>query len=214
MVPYFGAEQKHITLSISLDGKAVDTGTMEFSDQIPDEIKAKLPDKIIGKVAAFTRDRELVYNPKEFQEYLFSKEDILSKAMIGKCQIDGFTPLFDRNLMRFEFNMISGDEKIGVSLDDLQKLFKDKANLEGRTIDLEIIDPVNGTSFTMEDVKDVASSNGSLIIMNDDYIFTNLYGVGQYIEEQRALMIANQITNPSGTDDPNGTDDPTGPELF
>jgi hypothetical protein len=66
----------------------------------------------------------------------------------------------------------------------------------------------------MEDVKDVASSNGSLIIMNDDYIFTNLYGVGQYIEEQRALMIANQITNPSGTDDPNGTDDPTGPELL
>lgn len=68
-IPYFGAEQKHITLSIDPKSSAVKTGFIPFDKPIPEDIASQLPDTLVGRIAVFTQDRTLVYDSNEFDEF-------------------------------------------------------------------------------------------------------------------------------------------------
>lgn len=69
-IPYFGAEKKHITLSISQDSSAVKTGFIDFDKPIPDSIKAQLPSngEISGVVGVFAQDREIYTDKNLFTD--------------------------------------------------------------------------------------------------------------------------------------------------
>lgn len=68
-IPYFGAEQQHITLSVSLDGKPVDTGALKFDEHIPMNVDVQDGAIFIGQIGAFTRDRVVVYDKTKFEEF-------------------------------------------------------------------------------------------------------------------------------------------------
>lgn len=52
-LPYRGAEKQHITLSISKDGKAVNTAFLDFDKEIPEHLGLKVGDVMRGKLGAF-----------------------------------------------------------------------------------------------------------------------------------------------------------------
>ena len=60
-IPYFGAEQKHITISISKDSSAVKTGFMNFDEPIE-------PVTISGKIGLFMNDRSICFKPVEIEQ--------------------------------------------------------------------------------------------------------------------------------------------------
>ena len=186
-IPYFGADQRHITLSISRDGKAVDTGTMEFADTIPDEIKAKMPDRIVGTISAFTKSRELIIDPSKFVEYEKSQEKALGDALVTRAQLDGTGLAYMKDLLRCEYTLRENDSYLPVTLDELSKLFLNKEYLDGRHVDLIISDPLN-ESIAISDVKDVAVQDSVVVIQTDDYIYSNAFAVGDYVIAQQQTL--------------------------
>lgn len=67
-VPYYGAEQQHITLSVSQDGKPVDTFKLDFNKPIPPEYGINIGDVLDGQVGVFTSNGP-VYDAKQFEEF-------------------------------------------------------------------------------------------------------------------------------------------------
>ena len=67
-VPYYGAEQQHITLSVSQDGKPVDTFKLDFNKPIPPEYCIQIGDILEGQVGVFTNNGP-VYDAKQFEEF-------------------------------------------------------------------------------------------------------------------------------------------------
>lgn len=94
-LPYRGAEKQHITLSISKDGKAVNTAFLDFDKEIPEHLGLNVGDRMNGKLGAFVvRDtpelqsyehRESsnkftphpVFNPELFADYRAIGKDML-----------------------------------------------------------------------------------------------------------------------------------------
>ena len=60
-IPYYGAEQKHITLSVGQDSSPVKTGFLKFENYIPENITSQLPEALYGKIAVFTKDKQVIY---------------------------------------------------------------------------------------------------------------------------------------------------------
>lgn len=74
-IPYFGASQKHITLSIDKASSPVKTGLIDFDMPVPEHIAEQMPDEMFGKIAVFTTTRELIYDAD-----LFNAEIELNEA--------------------------------------------------------------------------------------------------------------------------------------
>lgn len=68
-VPYFGAEQQHITLSIDPSGKAVDTGKLDFQFGIPEHVGLHNGSILTGKIGVFTNERVVEYDKTKFEEF-------------------------------------------------------------------------------------------------------------------------------------------------
>lgn len=64
-IPYYGAENKHITLSMGQKTSAVKTGFIDFDKPVPDRI----PLSMVGKVGVFTNKNEMVFDKEAFEEY-------------------------------------------------------------------------------------------------------------------------------------------------
>lgn len=68
-IPYYGAEQKHITLSINTTSSAVKTGFIKFDKEMPDALKDIASSGLTGRIAVFTKEKELVYDGSAFEEF-------------------------------------------------------------------------------------------------------------------------------------------------
>jgi hypothetical protein len=68
-VPYFGAEQQYITLSIDPSGKAVDTGKLDFQFNIPEHVGLHNGSILTGKIGVFTNERVVEYDKTKFEEF-------------------------------------------------------------------------------------------------------------------------------------------------
>ena len=68
-IPYYGAEQKHITLSVGQDSSPVKTGFLKFENYIPENITSQLPEALYGKIAVFTKDKQVIYDANQFEDY-------------------------------------------------------------------------------------------------------------------------------------------------
>lgn len=87
---YQGAEQQHITLSVSKDGRPVNTGKLVFDQPIPTELGLKVGDVLTGKIGAFVQAptqaygktyQGPVYDVKLFEENLkISRGELVHKT--------------------------------------------------------------------------------------------------------------------------------------
>lgn len=188
-IPYYGAEQQHITLSVSQDGKPVDTAFLEFDKPIPLEYGLSVGDIIYGHAAAFTKEGP-VFMPTMFDEYQQRtprelpnineiKQDLIQTANDGNR---GRLCPEEINLGTVHFR-VDGGEWQALNPDDWSQVqeFLDDPNCKV-DMTMQCFDSRETSSFfpvTMYGVERAELLEGNAIVVSHGAVLSNIDFVGR-----------------------------------
>jgi hypothetical protein len=194
-IPYYGAEQQHITLSVSQYGKSDNTAFLEFDKPIPLEYGLSVGDIIYGHAAAFTKDGP-VFMPTMFDEYQQCtprelpnineiKQDLIKTA---SCGYRGRLCPEEINLGTAHFRVDGGDWQ-ALNPDDWSQV-QEFLNDPDCTIDMtmQCFDSRVSSSFfpvTMYGVERAELLEGNAIIVSHGAVLSNIDFVGKVMSLDR-----------------------------
>ena len=197
-VPYFGADNPHITLSLADGAKAVKTANLDFSLDIPERLGVKMGEILEGKIGVFTQKDGIKYDKSEFelveqtkgvaktseqqkrekeaQRLAAEKQKQEMKYEMAKRAIDdGKSPLYTQCDFRGIQIRENGGNWKRANIGELKRYNPDEH--ENTDIALATQDK---NEIILEKVEDLAFVDGVLVIETDSVLYSNLDFVQEY----------------------------------
>ena len=178
-IPYFGAEQQHITLSVAEDGKPVDTGFLQFEENIPLRLDIHNGEIFTGKIGAFTQERVIEYNSHNFDELRAMNIQTIKDTAALISAAENKMPIFaeSMNSSKLSYRVNYGEWQ-SITDVDINKLSK----LDG-IIDVRVND--SAEPCIIHNIVDGLQMDDALLLVGENICWSNVNFEEEYNDQCR-----------------------------